>query len=121
MRRVLIVDDQYEEFKELFREVGNENGYNVNIFGRPMEAMIAIPRLKYDVAFIDRSFFGESVSGDDLMELSKENYPDVPVVCISGYGDKPKYADYVLTKPIAETKRLFEFADEILKSNSKQF
>ena len=56
--------------------------------------------LHYELAIIDRGFERSSMSGDDLMALSKQLHPDVPVVCLSGSGLKAPYADYHFTKPI---------------------
>lgn len=119
MKRMLYVDDESEDYASTIRAIGRDRGYRVYVFHESMDAMNAMSRLNYDVAFIDRSFFGQPVSGEELMELSKQNYPKVPVVCISAYEDKPKFADHVLRKAF-DFDKLFDTVDFILESNSKQ-
>ena len=39
--------------------------------------------------------------GEDLMRLSKQIHPDIPIVCISAYGTDFDLADINISKPIS--------------------
>mgnify|MGYP001587876000 FL=1 len=95
-----------------------ECGFFVAPYSDGLDALIAIgDGLKYDCAIIDRELFGENMSGEDLMERSKAVYPQIPVICISGYKDKPQNADRFVHKGRAETlKELVEAIEACIPS-----
>lgn len=95
-----------------------ECGFFVAPYSDGLDALIAIgDGLKYDCAIIDRELFSGNISGEDLMERSKAVYPQIPVICISGYKDKPQKADRLVHKGRVETlKELVEAIEACMSS-----
>ena len=55
--------------------------------------------MRYHLLITDLSL--PEVSGDELILLSKQLHPQIPVISMSGYDAKPKKSDVHLVKPIS--------------------
>jgi len=95
-KTILIVEDMYGEFLE---EIIKRFGYCPILYSNGNEAFSDVRDkiVKYDLAFIDLSLPG--CGGDQVIEISKEVYPSVPVICISGYKTQSTKADQHIVKP----------------------
>ncbi len=101
-KSILIVEDD-PFIGDDFRAFLEEEGYNVMLFDDGIEARgLMEGGLPYQLAIIDISL--PHISGIDLINLSKSQRPDVPVISISGYSESdfkyPLPSDSRLKKPI---------------------
>ena len=71
--------------------------------------------LKYKLAIIDLSLPG--VDGEEIINLSKRLYPQVPIISISGFPYKPINSDRSLNKPFS-SKELEVVVNEFFKTPS---
>ncbi len=104
--RVLCVDDTLLHL-ELISQHLERKGFFVMAYRDGNEARQDIQGgLKYDIAIIDRSLERSTkwITGDDLIKLSKDYLPAVPVIATSAYDDMPDYADRLLAKPFGLTE-----------------
>ena len=101
---VLIVEDNCGH---ILKNWLDSKEYSVTLCRDGREAVEAIQNgLEYQIALIDLSLPKEVMKPDicfydgaDVIRISKEKNPDVPVICSSGYDYKPDGAEMLLQKP----------------------
>lgn len=126
-KRILVVDDE-KDFKDLLVRRLKRKKYWAVGAGSGEEALEFLEHEVFDLAVIDLKMPG--MNGIELLSNIKENYPDMEVVVLTGYGStesaveamKKGAYDY-LTKPadLAELQILLDKALEkvILKRKNK--
>lgn len=82
-RKVLVVDDDAVVGHSINR-VLTEQGYQVREAVSGIEALEALGHQDYDMVFTDIRMPG--MDGLDMAARMKKNYPEMPVVVITGYG-----------------------------------
>lgn len=80
--RILIVDDEATAVENL-AHVCRKEGYEVVTRTSGMGAIEALDKTRFDVVLTDLKM--ESVDGMDVLQRSRELYPDTAVVLITGY------------------------------------
>lgn len=103
--RLLVVDDN-EDILSTFYEFFNSMGYQVKtaIDGFAALKLLRDRTNQFDVLITDLVM--PNISGVGLISIVKKEYPDLKIIAITGYGDKPgalaseAEADLVLFKPI---------------------
>jgi len=96
---ILLVDDRANKY--MIEVLEEELGFLVCRYYDGRGAIRDIQdNLKYQLALVDLSL--PDISGEDVIEVSKEVNPDVPVIGISAFGYKPKKADKYVSKTQAE-------------------
>ena len=119
--RILVVDDA-EETREILRRNLTARGYGVNVAASAMEAIRMLGSSTVDIVITD--FRMPGVDGRELARHVAENFRDVEVVMITGYGSienavsamKAGVAEY-LTKPFTD-EELFAACDRALEKLS---
>lgn len=102
MAKILVIEDD-DGLRELLGAFLQEVGHDVVLASDGLEGMECMDREPFDLIIVDVML--PYVSGIGLVKLSKERSPEVPVVCITGYGNSPEklaqqeHADRVLSKP----------------------
>ncbi|THB79684.1 MAG: response regulator [Desulfobacteraceae bacterium] len=103
--RILVVDDN-EDILSTFYEFFSSMGYTVKT---AVDGFVALKLLRdkansFDALITDLVM--PNISGVGLISIVKKEYPDIKIIAITGYGDKPgalaseAEADMVLFKPI---------------------
>lgn len=117
MAKILVIEDD-SGLRELLGTFLREIGYDVVQAADGLEGMECMDREPFDLLIVDVML--PYVSGIGLVKLSKERSPEVPVVCITGYGNSPEklaqeeHADHVLSKPF-DLKNLAEIVETLLR------
>ena len=115
---ILIVDDDELICKQLERLYG-QSGYQVLTAGSAEEGLERLEGADIDLVITDIRLPG--LSGVELTKRIQENWPDVPVIVITGYGDigtavdvlKVGASDYIV-KPFS-TSAITESTRAVLK------
>ncbi len=81
---ILIVDDD-PELRNLLLRFYSDEGYTAVSVGSGEEALAQLAQGNIDFVVTDIQLPG--MSGTDLVTKMRENYPDVPVMAITGYSD----------------------------------
>src|SRR3989344_7157381 len=96
MKKILLVEDDPDvsyEWSKLIKLWG----YSVLPYENSEEAVRAIwSGLRYDLAIVDQSL--GVVTGNDVMEASREKNPHTSIILFSGYGYRHSNANYYFTK-----------------------
>jgi len=82
-RKVLVVDDDMVVGHSINRVLTGQ-GYQVRETMSAMEALEALGHQRYDMVFTDIRMPG--MDGLDMTARMKKNYPEMPVVVITGFG-----------------------------------
>ena len=82
-RKVLVVDDDAVVGHSINRVLTGQ-GYQVREAASGIEALEALGNQQYDMVFTDIRMPG--MDGLDMASRMKKNYPEMPVVVITGYG-----------------------------------
>jgi len=87
---VLIVDDE-RDILEIIQAKLEVKGYYCITHYNPDKAMDEIEKgLVYSLAFIDITYDGKKTTGEDLVRVSIENNPNIPIYTISGFKAEDK-------------------------------
>jgi CheY-like chemotaxis protein len=81
---ILVVDDE-ENIRWLYKEELEEEGYNITAAASGEEALQMVPELKPDLVVMDIKMPG--ISGVDTLIKIKEMDKNIPVILCSAYGD----------------------------------
>jgi len=92
MAKILVVDDDVE-FGKVFSKMLKSEGHEPSVALNVAEGLEILRKEKFDIVFADLSMPGES--GLVLLERSKKEFPDIPVVMITAFGDWDTYAKAV--------------------------
>jgi two-component system nitrogen regulation response regulator NtrX len=83
---ILIVDDE-PDICELVSGILQDEGYTTRTAREADEAINAIKARRPNLLFLDIWLQGSKLDGLQILDAAKEQYPDLPVVMISGHGN----------------------------------
>jgi two-component system nitrogen regulation response regulator NtrX len=83
---ILIVDDE-ADIRELVAGILDDEGYRCRTAGNSDEALAAIEARRPQLVFLDIWIQGSRLDGLQILDIVKEQHPDLPVVMISGHGN----------------------------------
>ena len=86
MSDILIVDDE-RDIRELISDILKDEGYGTRLAGNSDDAMAAIAAEQPALLILDIWLKDSNMDGIDILKAVKRDYPDVPVVIISGHGN----------------------------------
>jgi len=82
---VLIVEDE-EDIREMIAGILSDEGYEVSKAATSDEALVAVKARKPSLVVLDVWLKGSSMDGIEFLDRLKINYPNLPVIIISGHG-----------------------------------
>jgi two-component system nitrogen regulation response regulator NtrX len=86
MTDILIVDDE-RDIRELISDILEDEGYTTRKAGTSDEAMAAVTSQPPALMILDIWLKDSAMDGIDILKAVKRDYPEVPVVIISGHGN----------------------------------
>jgi two-component system nitrogen regulation response regulator NtrX len=86
MSDILIVDDE-RDIRELISDILGDEGYTTRMAGNSDDAMAAITAYPPALLVLDIWLKDSNMDGIDILKAVKRDYPEVPVVIISGHGN----------------------------------
>ncbi len=86
MSDILIVDDE-RDIRELISDILQDEGYTTRLAGNSDDAMAAIAAEPPALLILDIWLKDSNMDGIDILKAVKRDYPEVPVVIISGHGN----------------------------------
>ncbi len=86
MGDILIVDDE-RDIRELISDILKDEGFSTRLAGNSDEAMNQISSEQPALLILDIWLKDSNMDGIDILKTVKRDYPDVPVVIISGHGN----------------------------------
>lgn len=86
MSDILIVDDE-RDIRELIADILEDEGYPTRLAGNSDDAMSSIHKARPGLLILDIWLKDSKMDGIDILKAVKTDYPDVPVVIISGHGN----------------------------------
>lgn len=89
MAKILIVDDDLE-FGKAFSKLLSGEGYRTSVALDASEGVRLLKKESFDLLFADLSLPGDN--GIALLESVKRDFPGLPVVIITAFGDWDIYA-----------------------------
>ncbi|MBO6896574.1 MAG: sigma-54-dependent Fis family transcriptional regulator [Shimia sp.] len=137
MSDILIVDDE-RDIRELISDILKDEGYTTRLAGNSDDAMAEVTSAQPALMILDIWLKDSNMDGIDILKAVKNDYPEVPVVIISGHGnieiavaaikqgaydfiEKPFNIDQLLVviKRAMETSRLRRENTELKRQDSK--
>ena len=86
MSDILIVDDE-RDIRELISDILQDEGYATRLAGNSEECMAAVAQQPPGLLVLDIWLKDSNMDGIDILKTVKRDYPDVPVIIISGHGN----------------------------------
>ncbi|MGB0960062.1 MAG: sigma-54-dependent transcriptional regulator [Halocynthiibacter sp.] len=86
MSDILIVDDE-KDIRELISDILQDEGYATRMAMNSETCMEAVKAQKPSLMILDIWLKDSDMDGIDILKVIKKDYPDVPVVIISGHGN----------------------------------
>lgn len=86
MGDILIVDDE-RDIRELISDILEDEGFTTRLAGTSDECMEQVTSEQPALMILDIWLKDSSMDGIDILKVVKKDYPDVPVVIISGHGN----------------------------------
>ncbi|MEO0922341.1 MAG: sigma-54 dependent transcriptional regulator, partial [Pseudomonadota bacterium] len=86
MSDILIVDDE-RDIRELISDILKDEGFSTRLAGNSDDAMAAIASERPGLLILDIWLKDSNMDGIDILKSVKRDYPEVPVVIISGHGN----------------------------------
>lgn len=86
MSDILIVDDE-RDIRELISDILKDEGFSTRLAGSSEDCMVAIAAEPPGMLILDIWLKDSNMDGIDILKIVKRDYPDVPVVIISGHGN----------------------------------
>ena len=83
---ILIVDDE-SDIRELVSGILEDEGFDARVAGNSDEALNEVTARRPSLLFLDIWLQGSKLDGLQLLDVVKEQHPDLPVVMISGHGN----------------------------------
>lgn len=82
MKTILIVEDE-EALREIFKDELSESGYQVLTSGDAKDCFTKLSTNKVDLLILDIKL--PDLSGLELLEKIRKNYPDLPIIMATAY------------------------------------
>ncbi|HJT20198.1 MAG TPA: response regulator [Nitrospira sp.] len=108
-KRILVVDDD-ENTALLMSTLLERSGYNVTAVSNGAEALRELGRRHFDAVVTD--YVMPVLNGAELLKLVQAQYPDTPVIFVSGHPSE--YLDAIDPPPFARIRKPFE-SEALLK------
>ena len=86
MGDILIVDDE-RDIRELISDILEDEGFTTRLAGNSDECMASVSQEPPALMILDIWLKDSNMDGIDILKTVKRDYPDVPVVIISGHGN----------------------------------
>ncbi|KPA22651.1 Nitrogen regulation protein NR(I) [Shimia sp. SK013] len=86
MSDILIVDDE-RDIRELISDILEDEGFTTRKAGNSDDAMKAVNEMQPALMILDIWLKDSNMDGIDILKAVKHDYPEVPVVIISGHGN----------------------------------
>jgi two-component system nitrogen regulation response regulator NtrX len=83
---ILIVDDE-ADIRDLVAGILDDEGHRSRTAGNADEALASIESRRPQLVFLDIWIQGSRLDGLQILDIVKEQHPDLPVVMISGHGN----------------------------------
>ncbi|MCZ8187839.1 MAG: sigma-54 dependent transcriptional regulator [Beijerinckiaceae bacterium] len=83
---ILIVDDE-ADIRDLVAGILDDEGYTTRTARHADEALAAIEARRPNLIFLDIWIQGSRLDGLQLLDVIKEQHPEIPIVMISGHGN----------------------------------
>ena len=84
MKRILVVDDE-ESIRELYRAELAEEGYEVYLAGDGLQALQRIDAFRPDLVTLDVKMPG--IDGIETLRRIREKNPTLPVILVTAFGE----------------------------------
>ena len=84
MKRILVVDDE-ESIRELYRAELAEEGYEVDLAGDGLQALRRLDAFRPDLVTLDVKMPG--IDGIETLRRIREKHPTVPVILVTAFGE----------------------------------
>ncbi len=86
MSDILIVDDE-RDIRELISDILIDEGFSTRLAGSSDECLAQLKAEEPALMILDIWLKDSDMDGIDILKLARTDYPDVPVVIISGHGN----------------------------------
>jgi Response regulator containing CheY-like receiver, AAA-type ATPase, and DNA-binding domains len=86
MNDILIVDDE-KDIRELISEILNDEGFSTRLSSNSAECLSQVSSAPPSLLILDIWLKDSNMDGIDILKKVKVDYPQVPVVIISGHGN----------------------------------
>lgn len=111
MKTILVVDDE-EAIRLLYREELSEAGYQVQVAASGSEALRMAQQARPDLMTIDIKMPG--MDGIELLRKVREIYRDLPIIICTAYGDfKRDFGTWASDAYLTKSADLAELKDKI--------
>lgn len=122
--QILVIDDE-KNYLLILQTILEEQGYAVTALNDPEMAMGYLDESEVDVVITDMKMPG--LSGQDILEHVRKNYPHIPVLIMTAYGSidgaveamKCGAFDYI-SKPFSNDELILSLKKAVLLSRSEQ-
>ena len=84
IKKILVIDDDKLVLGSIEKQLKNKK-LSIHLIDDPVQALEEISKNQYDLVLCDIRM--KSISGLDVLKKLKLNYPDIPVIIITGYID----------------------------------
>jgi len=117
MKKIMIIDDD-EHIRLLLKELLESKGYHVSLAKDGLEGMSKLKDEPMDLLLLDVKL--PYISGIGLIKIARQHKPEIPIICMTGYGSSPESlveeecVEKLLRKPF-KTNELIDAINEILK------
>lgn len=122
MKEILIIDDDKIILKSIEKQLKDKN-YSLKFINDPVIALNELINFKYDLILCDIRM--KTISGLDLLRKVKTNYPEIPVIILTGFVDdkmmeeaKKMGCNDFLIKPITKNILLNSINNIFKKDNA---
>ena len=109
---LLIVDDE-PEIRKTFSDILSIMGYRASTAGNGEEALEKLDEEFFDLLLLDHILPHSELQGLDILKLSRERYPDLAAIMITGHGTVPLVSD-------AFKAGLLDFVQKPVRPNTLQ-
>jgi len=114
--RILVVDNN-QDLLSTIQEYLEHHGYRVMSAATGLEAVRLLRAQTFD--FLITDIVMPDISGLGLIEISKKEFPELPIIAMTGYSEQVKdltlerSPDYYIEKPF-ELSRLLEIMESLI-------